>query len=421
MKKSVILVCLLIVALVFTMTASAAKVTTIKYVRWAGTQEAQDFQTLVNKFMKANPDIKVETEFLPWSAYWDKLKTTIMSGTAADVLSFSHQQSAPYVCKEALYDMGKLPGAKELLNQMQPGTKLAVLYKGKIYGMPVGVGVRALIYNKEMFDEAGVPYPNSTKPMSLAEFMAISKKLTKVNADGKVTQYAALFTPNEYWENMVVGAGGHFVDNYTKPTKVTINTPEGIAGFQAYVDLIKEKVSPPFSDQWNGPWGSPDSAVATKKVAMMCSGPWALGPLKDGNIKFGTAPIFVNKVRATRGYINFLAIAKNSKNPKAAWKFIQWMTSTGQVEFTKTGDLPANTKALAAVMKEPAQWPKEIMDAYYSELPYVITGPMVPSDEFSTVTQEIIDNLLMLRITPQEATKQMEDKLNVLIKKIYAQ
>lgn len=42
--------------------------------------------------MKANPDIKVKCEFLPWGAYWDKLRTTIIGGTAADVIYFLGQR-----------------------------------------------------------------------------------------------------------------------------------------------------------------------------------------------------------------------------------------------------------------------------------------------------------------------------------------
>lgn len=422
MKKSIVLVCLLIVALVFTMTASAAKVTTITYGRWASMEEAKAFQALIDKFEKANPDVKVKAEFLPWNAYWDKLKTTIMSGTAYDVISFSHLNSAPYVTKGALYDMGKLKGAKELLKEMQPGTQSVGMYKGKMYGIPVGVGVRAMIYNKEMFDEAGIPYPSSTKPYSWEEFVEVGKKLTKVDADGKIIQYACNLHVDQCWVAIVDQAGGSFLDNYTRPTKVTINTPAGIAGLTYFADLFKNKINVPYTDQWNGPWGSPDSAVCTKKVAMVLTGPWSISSVIDANVKFGTAPSFAGKKRSTFGYINLLAISKDTKKAAAAWKFIKWVCSAqGQLEFTKTGDLPANSKALASAMKNPVQYSPEIMDAYYSELPYVITGPMLPSEEFNTVTNNIIHDMVEGRITPAEAAKKLETEGNAVIKKIFAE
>jgi multiple sugar transport system substrate-binding protein len=422
MKKSFVLVCLLIVALVFTMTASAAKVTTITYGRWASMEEAKAFQALIDKFEKENPNIKVQAEFLPWNAYWDKLKTTIMSGTAYDVISFSHLNSAPYVTKGALYEMSKLKGAKELLNEMQPGTKSVGMYKGKMYGIPVGVGVRAMIYNKEMFDEAGIPYPSSTKPYTWEEFVQVGKKLTKTDAEGKVTQYACNLHVDQCWVAIVDQAGGSFLDNYSRPTKVTINTPAGIAGLTYFADLFKNKINVPFSDQWNGPWGSPDSAVCTKKVAMVLTGPWSISSVQDAKVKFGTAPSFGGKKRSTFGYINLLAISKDSKKAQAAWTFINWICSAkGQLEFTKTGDLPANSKALTTAMKNPVQFSSEIMDAYYSELPYVITGPMLPSEEFNTVTNNIIHDMVEGRITPAEAAKKLESEGNAVIKKIFAE
>jgi len=421
-KKSLILIVLLILSLTLMMTAQSASVTTITYGRWAGMDEAKAFQTLIDKFEKANPDIKVQPEFLPWNAYWDKLKTTIMSGTAYDVISFSDLNSAPYITKGALYDMGKFSGAKELLKEMQPGAQVAGMYNGKMYAIPVGVGVRAMIYNKDMFSEAGIPLPSSRKPLTWNEFVQIGKKLTKVDKDGIVTQYACNLHPDQCWEAVVDQAGGKFLDNDTRPTKVMINTPQGIAGLQYFADLFKNKINVPYSDQWNGPWGSPDSAVCTKKVALELTGPWSISAIREAKVNFGTAPSFMGKKRSTFGYINLLSISKDSKNAQAAWKFIKWMCSAqGQLEFTKTGDLPANTKAMASAQKNPVQYTTGIMDAYYNELPYVITGPMLPSEEFNTVTNNIIHDLIEGRITATEAAKKLESDGNALIKKIYAE
>jgi len=421
LKTRILAICL-VLAMILTMTTMAAsKVTTITYTRWAGTQEEKDFTELINKFMKANPDIQVKCEFLPWGSYWEKLRTTILGGTAADVISFSHLMSAPYVSRQVLYEMSKLPGAKALLNDMQEGTKAAVLVKGKIYGMPVGVGVRAMIYNKALFDKAGVPYPDSKKPMTWDQFVQMASKLTVKDSSGKVVQYATRLHVTEIWEAIVVQAGGKFVDDYTRPSKVTINTPEGIAGLQFLRTLVEKGIHPPWDliTEWEGAFGSPDSAVVTGKVAMMQSGPWALGPIVQKGINFGTCPLFMGKKRATRGYVNFLSISRNCKNPQAAWRLIRWMCDKGQLEFTKTGDLPANKKYLELAQKEnPYPYPPEIMAAYFSELPYVITGPMVPTDDLGTLTDEVIQELVGLKITAAEAAKRLEQRGNEIIKNI---
>ncbi len=418
MRNKILLICLVLMIVVSVTVSAAPKVTTITYTRWAGTQEARDFQRLADLFMKENPDIKIVTDFLPWDPYWNKLQTTIIGGSAADIISFSHQHSAQYVSRGALYEMTRLPGAAKLLGEMQEGTKAAVLVGKKIYGMPVGAGVRAMIYNKDMFDKAGVPYPSTNKPLTWDEFLKLGSKLT-IKKDGKIVQYAANFHKREIWESLVVQAGGKYIDNYTKPKKILINDANGIAGLQYLRTLVEKEVIPPWEDDWEGAFGSPDSAVATGKVAIMQSGPWALGPLKEKNMKFGTAPLFMGKKRANRGYVNFLAISKNCKNPKAAWRFIKWMCGDGQLEFTKTGDLPANKKYFDAAKKEnPYGYPPEIMDAFFSELPYVITGPMVPTNDLITLTEQTVMDLTALRITPAEAAKRIEDQGNEIIANI---
>lgn len=414
-KVLLILVCLSVIFL--NVSISAAPIT-ITYGRWAGSQEAVEFQKLVDAFMKENPGIKVKTEFLPWGAYWNKLQTTILSGQAYDVISFSHLMSSYYVSKRALYDMTDLPGAKALLEKMQPGTKPPVLFDGKIYGMPVGVGVRAMIYNKDMFDEAGIPYPSNTEPMTWDEFMKIAPKLTKVDEKGEVIQYAAHFHKVEIWEAFVAQAGGKFVDDYSKPTKILINTPAGIAGLQFLRDLVEKKIIPPYEETWEGAFGSPDSAVATGKVAIMQCGPWALPAIEQKGIRYGTAPLFMNKKRASRGYVNFLSISRNCKHPQAAWKFIKWIADEGQLEFVKTGDLPANTEYLEA-SKKIQQYPEEVMAAFYSELPFVITGPLVPTNDLVTITDTVISDLTSLMISAEEAASRIEEEGNEVLATLF--
>lgn len=388
----------------------------IRYTRWAGTQEARDFQALVDSYMASHPGTKIETEFLPWGAYWEKVRTTIVSGDAADVISLSHIMSSPYVTKGAFLALDELAGAKELLDKMQPGTKPAVTYNGKIYGMPIGVGVRSLIYNKAMLDKAGLPYPDAEEPMTWDEFKKTYAKLSVKKGD-EYEQVAVHFHLMQVWQAFVEQFGGKIVDDTTRPTKVLLNSPEGIAALKAMKSLIDEGLEPPYSSEWSGPWGTPDSAVATGKVAFMQTGPWGFGPLKDAGIDFGTAPFPYKKggKRATIGYINFLSVYRGSQNVDAAWAFISWMAGEGQPEFTKTGDLPANSEYLEQIMASS----DEKLKAFFSDLPYAITGPMLPTDEFTSLTEATLTDFLQDRITAEEAAQLIEEEGNKIIKKIF--
>ncbi len=389
----------------------------VKYTRWAGTQEAVDFQKLIDTFSKSHPKVKVEYEFLPWNGYWEKVRTTVMSGEAADVLSMANSQAGAYLTKGAFMPMDDFPGAKAVFNQMQPGAQGSVLVNGKIMAMPVGVGVRAMIYNKALLDKAGVKYPDPAKPMTWDQFFAIAKKLTVKDGD-KFLQYTARFHILEMYEGLIVGYGGKLMDSYTHPTKIMVNTPEGIKGLALAQRLFTENVMQPYTGEWQTEYGTPDTAVATGKIAFMQTGPWGLGPLNEAKINYGTCPIPVVKNRATRGYYNSLAIYRSAKNPKGAWELVKWLAEAeGQLEFAKTGDLPANKNALARAQKAGAN--ADIMKAYYSELPYVIVGPMLPTSEWDGMLNTALTDLFQLRATPEQTAAKIEAEGNSIIASLF--
>ncbi|MBN1648370.1 MAG: sugar ABC transporter substrate-binding protein [Spirochaetales bacterium] len=391
----------------------------INYTRWAGTQEARDFTKLATTFMEQHPNIKVNSEFLPWTAYWEKVRTSVISGDSADVLSMSIEQSAPYVSKKVLYDVTDLPGAKELISQMQPGTISSVKYEDRYYGIPVGIGQMAMIYNKDLLDKAGIAYPSTTKPMSWDEFKALSKKLT-IKKGEEYLQYTAFFPNQRIYEAFIVQWGGALMDDYAAPTKMLINSPEAIAGLE-YMMTLFGTVEPVYTGEWNNIFGTPDTAVGTGMVAFMHSGPWALSALDDAGVNYGTCPLPYNPktgIRANRGYINFMAISRDTKKVEPSWVFVSWICGEGQLEFTKTGDLPANKLALEE-SKAVQTRPKEIMEAYYAELPYVFTGPLIPTDEFNSVIDVNTSDLFLGLIGVEEFVEKVEQEGNDVITRTY--
>jgi multiple sugar transport system substrate-binding protein len=406
-----------VIALFATASLSAQEKTVIRYTRWAGGNEARDFTRLVAAYSASHPTIEVKTEFLPWAAYWEKVRTTVMSGDAADVISLSNSEAGPYLTRGAFMDLDGMPGARELFAQMQPGGQSADLVNGRIKAIPVGAGVRAMVYNKDLLDKAGIKYPSPDTPMSWDQFFEISRKLS-IKQGANYVQYAARFHVLEMYESIVVSCGGRLMDNYTRPTKVLLNSPEGIQGLAITQRLFTENVMPPYTGEWQTEFGTPDSAVATGKIAFMQTGPWSLGAVNDARIKYGTCPVPVAKVRSNRGYINSLAIYRGSKKAQAAWDFITWMTGVeGQLEFTKTGDLPANTMALERAQKESKN--SEIMKAFYGELPYVITGPMLPTSEFTGLLETAMTELFQLKATPEQTAARIEQEGNAIISSIF--
>lgn len=426
MKRSLIAVAVIAVLACGMAASVIAEPTIVRYSRWAGGAEETAFKNLVEKFnstVGAQKNVKVVFEPLPWSAYWDKLKTTVLAGDAPDVISLSNAgENGSYLTRGVFLNLSKMPDAAAVIGGLAKPAVQSLTVNKNVLGVPVGLGVRAMVYNKKLLKEAGIPNPDPVKPMTWEYFLEISKKLSKKGADGKYTQYTGLFSMTEFTDSIVAEMGGKILDDRNHPTKVMVNNAAGIAALKFVQDLHKNNVLPPDTGEWQTAFGTPDNAVATGKTAFMLSGPWGFDNFKsaDSVVKVedvGTCPFPVFKgkenLRATRGYINGLAIYRKSKVSAAAWEFVKWMVGKeGQLEFTKTGDLPANISALAEAQSKAdriyTSTTAENYKAYFSDLPYVISGPTLPTGEWTALEQTVLLDLRKGALSPAAAAAKLQ-------------
>jgi multiple sugar transport system substrate-binding protein len=317
----------------------------LKLTYWGSDLDSQVYQKRVDDFTAKNPDISVELVYIP-TDYSQKLQTMIAGGTAPDVMQLSEDIHS-YSSK------GQIIPLNDFIEQDQIDLKarygetggLTVAYSAddKLYAMPDRGGALILYYNKDMFDAAGVEYP--TGDWTWADFLDAAQKLTIRDGD-TVTQYgfaAGGWWP--WWMSFIYQNGGAVLDETGQPV---VNSPEAVEAIQFYNDLVyKHKVAPSPEDFANLGVG-PDPLFAQGKVAMITTGFWGIGGLKDATFNWDIAPLFKNKVPATVLFGSGLAISKDTKNPEAAWKLIEYLTSEeGQapiVEFKQ--DAPANIATL---------------------------------------------------------------------------
>jgi len=314
---------------------------------WGSDLDTQVYQERVNMFMEKNPDIKVELMYIP-SDYSQKVQTMIAGGTAPDVIQLSEDVHS-YSSKGQVISLNDFVAKDSLDLKVRYGETggLTTAYSmdGNLYAMPDRGGALILYYNKDMFDAAGVSYP--TKDWTWVEFLDATQKLTIRDGD-TVTQYgfaAGGWWP--WWMSFIYMNDGAVLDASGQPV---VNSPEAVEAIQFYNDLVyKYQVAPSPEDYANLGTNSPDPLFAQGKVAMSTTGFWGIGGLKDATFNWDISPLFKNKQNATVVFGSGLAISKDCKNPEAAWKLIEFLTSEeGQapiVEFKQ--DAPANIANLS--------------------------------------------------------------------------
>ena len=204
-----------------------------------------------------------------------------------------------------------------------------MIIDGKIYGISSCNVSPIMFYNKDLFDEAGLPYPPSDpdKAWKWDEFVEIAKKLTKTEG-GRTTQFGATgFEVDWGWvfPPMVASNGGSVLnDDYTK---VTLNSPESKEVFEAIRDLrVKHHVAPEVSFVEQSGM-SASQMLQTGRVAMMVDGSWALQQLAqmDFPIGIGVLPIFDKP--ATVGQAHLHSAWAKTAHPEEAWQLIKFLSS----------------------------------------------------------------------------------------------
>lgn len=390
---------------------------TISWGWWSNTPEKDAlYRKWLDSFEASHPNIKIKSEFLPWDAYWDKVKTTTAGGNAYDVVGLCSCFAASYFDNEVFADLKQFGDYDASVAGAQPGPVGVFGWQGKQYAMPVGISVPLIGYNKDLFKAAGVPDPDPAKPMTLDEFKAMAKKLTKVDGKGKATQYALHPGSLNFWESLIAMRGGSMYDSFVSPTKVTINTPQGIAGLADYAGLFADKIVPPIDEQRENQWLNGDlDSLRTGKVAMARVGPWNFADIAAKSPNIGVFPLpKVGDSLVLYSGANGYAISAESEHKEAAWEFLKWMLKTeNQVEFAKFSDVPVDKAALEKLPDFIN--PKAFAPTLLVSVPAFRPGLLTVKEELGKDVGLIIDDLGRGKLTPEQAAAEIEKKGNALL------
>ncbi|MVA76581.1 extracellular solute-binding protein [Auraticoccus sp. F435] len=120
-------------------------------------------RTVVEEFTAEHPEIEVDIQVTPFATYWTRLQTSITGGGAPDVFWMNGPNIRKFAAYGTLLPLGeRLAAAGEDLAAHPPDLVELYRYQGEQYGVPKDYDCISLYYNKELFDAAGVPYPDET-------------------------------------------------------------------------------------------------------------------------------------------------------------------------------------------------------------------------------------------------------------------
>ncbi len=408
MKRFLVIVLVLGLLTVTTLTAK----TVVKFMNFSSAGETAIYlEEMKQVFEAQNPDIKIEIETVGFGDYFTKLMTVIAGGNPPDAFELNYENFYTYAIKGVLLPLDDLV--------VKTGFDTAALNESALeafsaddvqYGLPYSFSNVVVIYNKELFDRAGVSYP--TSDWTWEDQLEAAKKINDLGPS-----IFGIYQPVQFWEfyKMVQQNGGSLLND--DRTAFTVNRPENVETLQYMVDRILEYNVMPNDAQMAG-MGDWDLFVV-ERIGMIVTGTWAFPYLTaECDFEWDIAVEPGNIQKATHFFSNGLVISKDSKNVEAAFRWATFLSASEEAAEIR----------IKAGWELPAVMHPEILDLYrsitpppskgvvFESLDYLVTPPVI--EQFSEMADIMNRHLEAARYgakTPQRALDDAQAELERII------
>lgn len=361
------------------------------------------FNKLNAEFEKENPNIKLDYQF---SGTLDSINVAVQSNSLPDLFWTQGNKS------DKLAQMAKngyvLPITGQNYSRFSKDQIAYGTVNGKVYSsLPSFISYATVYYNKDIFKKYGLKTPKTFKQFTALITKLKSKNIIPVSLGGNGDF-------DRYWYVQMSAAASASKDINSivadKKTATFDQLEETFANFQEFSK--------------NGAFGSKFAstdgngaklAFTNQKAAMVVDGTWNSKSYFESGLNVGTfaLPGKDGKTYAQDGpnNMNSYSIAKKTKHPKEAMKYITFLNSkkAEQILEDSTGEVPMmkDIKAKDAKVKQMANY--DVVGAnIYNKLSQVATEKSKPQDLFLT---SLLPNLMTQKITAQEAIAQLKAEL----------
>lgn len=322
---------------------------TITFMNWDAVEGSPMEEALATFTEQSGIQVNVQ----PTSAgsdYDARQRTSLASSESVDVMRMNDDYIPQFSETGSLLDLN--PYIDRDLNPDDfpaDAFNFGVQPDGSHTAWTVGYLPALVIYNKTMFEEAGVDLPPSdwtAEGWTWDDFLATAHELTTDDA------YGALVAPDTNYEQTFIannGGSGVFADG----TSFTMADPEGVEAVQWVADLTcTEGVQPPWSLMQAG--DNPAVRMFLEgQVAMLFTKTSAIPAIRSAGVDFeyALAPPPARDDQLTGSSVVTYVIPQNAPNPDKAWELLKFFASQEGGEILGAGQqfVPINTDAVAAV------------------------------------------------------------------------
>ncbi|MDR1440589.1 MAG: extracellular solute-binding protein [Clostridiales bacterium] len=315
---------------------------------WSGIPETMGPQQAMEAYAAEHPNIEFEFVKLGWDdASNTKLDTALMSGVGVDVFTPT-RASLEKAEKGLVMDLSGMLAENgiDLLADVGEDV-LSTQHDGRYYQIPLSRLPVMWLFNKDMFDAAGIEIP--TAGWTVDDLEDIARKLTTADTYGV---YLTHNWPGHWYSSL--GDGYIARTEILAPDRSASNLldPRFEYTLGKVLDMqFQDKSMLPYAEAISENY-TPSSVLLTQKAAMVCASSYVVRDVKDVAtfphdfvVAFAPPPV-QNKGDAILNCWALedpIQVSAKTENPEEALEFAAWLYGEGVKHFVPFGRFPAHS------------------------------------------------------------------------------
>jgi len=290
---------------------------TLTLWHWDTNMQAQ-YEVIFEEFYRQT-GYRVVQQIVPWADYWTNLASSLEAGEGPDIMWMDHLNAVTYMPSGLLLNLNDfyldMSGFHRSLYD-------PFIYNGSLYGVAVFFDTIALFYNKDIFDEAGVPHP-PLRGWTWDDFREAAIALT-LESGGEVIRYGVSFQTHLQTgtNNFIRQNGGEFIN--ADGSAFNFDTPEALEAIQFWHGLIWEDgvALNPADPAWT-------NFFLNDLSAMEIHGMWRVAPKYEHlGDRLGIAHLPMRVQEANTVHSTAHAVNANTNHLEIVQQFMEFSTSS---------------------------------------------------------------------------------------------
>ena len=289
-----------------------------------------------------------------------------------------------------------------------------------LYGFPACLGLTVLFYNKDIFDRAGIPYPDTT--WTYDDLRRVAGKLTlDADGDGAPDQWGLSFDVQYTGlETVIYSLGGRMLT--ADGRHAVLEEPATLRSLEYIRDMfVKDRIASNTTSFVNA-WDS----FAGGRSAMILIGSLGAASLEGSSVRWDLTfpPKGPGGLRRSRRFSMAFMIPRNSPHPDEAWQLLLWILTkspVAQLNRQYLGMMPTYRACAAspAWLDAPPVHNRALLVELERDASFPLFTPAWQEWRDNNLTPELMQ-MIRGKITPAECARDGDRRINAVLDRVYA-